>query len=41
MNLLLRIILRPIDRTLTSQEANAIRNRIYGAVHEGPVLELI
>lgn len=40
-NALLRIILRPIDRTLTSAEANAIRNRIYLAVHEGPVNELI
>lgn len=41
VNLLLRLILRPIDRTLTSQEANEIRNRVYRAVHEGPVLELI
>lgn len=41
VNLLLRIILRPIDRTLTSDEANAIRNKIYLAVHEGPELELI
>jgi len=39
-NVLLRIVLRPIDRTLTSDEANAIRNRIYRAVHEGPVMEL-
>ncbi|MFC4140237.1 MULTISPECIES: hypothetical protein [unclassified Microbacterium] len=41
VNLLLRIILRPIDRTLTAEEANTIRNTIYRAVHEGPVLELI
>lgn len=41
VNLLLRIVLRPIDRTLTSEEANVIRNRIYRAVHDGPVLELI
>lgn len=41
VNLLLRIVLRPIDRTLTSQEANIIRNIVYQAVHEGPVLELI
>jgi phenylalanyl-tRNA synthetase alpha chain len=41
VNLLLRIVLRPIDRTLTSDQANAIRNVIYRAVHEGPVLELI
>lgn len=41
VNLLLRIVLRPIDRTLTSDEANDIRNTIYQAVHEGPVMELI
>ena len=41
VNLLLRIVLRPIDRTLTSDQANAIRNAIYLAVHEGPVMELI
>ena len=41
VNLLVRIELRPIDRTLTSDQANAIRNVIYRAVHEGPVLELI
>lgn len=40
-NVLLRIILRPIDRTLTSSEANALRNTIYRAVHQGPVMELI
>lgn len=41
VNVLLRIVLRPIDRTLTSDEANQIRNAIYRAVHEGPVMELI
>lgn len=40
-NVLVRLILRPLDRTLTSDEANAIRNRIYTAIHEGPVMELI
>ncbi len=40
-NVLLRVVLRPIDRTLTSDEANALRNAIYRAVHEGPVMELI
>lgn len=39
-NVLLRIILRPIDQTLTSQQANDIRNAIYRAVHRGPVMEL-
>jgi phenylalanyl-tRNA synthetase alpha chain len=41
VNVLLRIILRPVDRTLTSDQANIIRNTIYRAVHEGPVMELI
>lgn len=41
VNALLRIVLRPIDRTLTDPEANAIRDRVYRAVHRGPVLELI
>ncbi|MEU1980807.1 hypothetical protein [Nocardia sp. NPDC019395] len=40
-SLLLRTVLRPVDRTLTSVQANAIRNRIYDAVHEVPMLELI
>lgn len=40
-NVLLRIMLRPIDRTLTSAEANELRNDIYRAVHCGPVMELI
>lgn len=37
VNHLLRTVLRPIGRTLTSEQANAI----YQAVHEGPVVELI
>lgn len=41
VNRLLRVMLRPIDRTLTSAEANAIRNVVYEAVHEGPMAELI
>lgn len=40
-NVLLRIVLRPIERTLTAQEANTLRNAIYRAVHSGPVMELI
>src|SRR5699024_6202158 len=40
-NLLLRIILRPIDQTRTADQANAIRNTIYRALHDGPVMELI
>lgn len=41
VNLLSRIMLRPIDRTLSSDQANVIRNTIYRAVHEGPMMELI
>ncbi|MBW1640082.1 hypothetical protein G3H63_13520 [Microbacterium resistens] len=40
-NVLLRVVLRPIDRTLTAEEANRVRNAVYLAVHEGPALELI
>lgn len=34
-NLLLRVVLRRVDRTLTDAEANDLRDRIYAAVHEG------
>lgn len=39
-NALVRIVLRPLDRTLTDAEANAVRDRVYVALHEGPVMEL-
>ena len=32
-NVLVRIVLRPWDRTLTDAEANALRDRIYAALH--------
>jgi phenylalanyl-tRNA synthetase alpha chain len=34
-NVLLRIVLRHVDRTLTDVEANELRDRIFAAVHEG------
>jgi phenylalanyl-tRNA synthetase alpha chain len=34
-NVLLRLVLRHPTRTLTADEANAVRNRVYAAVHEG------
>ena len=34
-NVLLRVVLRDLHRTLTSQDANALRNRIYRALHQG------
>jgi phenylalanyl-tRNA synthetase alpha chain len=41
INALIRIVLRPLDHTLTDAEANALRNRAYLAVHRGPHPELI
>ena len=40
-NALPRITLRPLSQTLTDQEANGIRNEIYVALHQGPVMEPI
>ncbi len=40
-NALIRITLRPIERTLTALEANLIRDDIYTALHQGQVMELI
>ena len=34
-NVLLRVVLRAHDRTLTDPEANALRDEIYAALHEG------
>jgi phenylalanyl-tRNA synthetase alpha chain len=34
-NLLVRVVLRDLDKTLTSEEANALRDRIYRALHQG------
>jgi phenylalanyl-tRNA synthetase alpha chain len=34
-NVLLRIVLRDLERTLTHTEANELRDSIYAAVHEG------
>jgi phenylalanyl-tRNA synthetase alpha chain len=34
-NLLVRVVLRDLDRTLTSEEANSLRDRIYAAIHQG------
>lgn len=37
-NVLVRLVLRPYDRTLTDVEANALRDRVYAALHEGTVM---
>ena len=34
-NVLLKVVLRHLDRTLTDHDANLLRNRIYAAVHQG------
>ena len=34
-NLLLRVVLRDLERTLTNEAANALRDRIYRAIHQG------
>jgi len=34
-NLLVRVVLRDLDQTLTSEAANVLRDRIYRALHEG------
>lgn len=34
-NVLVRLVVRPFDRTLTDAEANALRDRVYAAVHAG------
>jgi phenylalanyl-tRNA synthetase alpha chain len=34
-NLLVRVVLRGLDRTLTDREANVLRDRVYAAVHQG------
>ncbi|WP_410574596.1 hypothetical protein [Amycolatopsis sp. cmx-4-61] len=38
-NLLVRLVLRPLDRTLTDQEANVLRDRAYAGLHRGNVHE--
>jgi phenylalanyl-tRNA synthetase alpha chain len=34
-NLLVRVVLRHLERTLTDDEANTLRDRVYAAIHEG------
>ena len=37
-NVLLRLVLRPVERTLTDDEANRLRDRVYAALHRGSVM---
>jgi phenylalanyl-tRNA synthetase alpha chain len=34
-NVLVRVVLRHLERTLTDQDANQMRDRIYAALHQG------
>jgi phenylalanyl-tRNA synthetase alpha chain len=34
-NVLVRITIRPFDRTLTGIQANTLRDRIYDVIHQG------
>jgi len=34
-NLLVRVVLRHLERTLTDEEANSLRDRIYATIHQG------
>ena len=34
-NLLVRVVLRDLERTLTNEAANSLRDRIYLAIHQG------
>jgi phenylalanyl-tRNA synthetase alpha chain len=36
-NLLVRVVLRHLERTLTDVEANQLRDRVYAAIHRGTV----
>jgi len=38
-NVLLRVVIRDLTRTLTAAEANTIRDRIYAGLHEGAAQE--
>ena len=38
-NLLVTVSLRHLERTLTDQEANLLRDRIYAAIHQGTVYQ--
>jgi phenylalanyl-tRNA synthetase alpha chain len=38
-NVLVRLVVRDVARTLTAAEANALRNRVYAGLHEGGRVE--
>jgi phenylalanyl-tRNA synthetase alpha chain len=36
-NVLIRLVIRPFGRTMTVRDANRLRDRVYGAIHQGSV----
>ena len=40
-NVLLEVILRDLERTLTDADANLLRDRIYQALHQGDRMEVL
>lgn len=36
-NLLVKVVLRHLEKTLTDRDANILRDRIYAAIHQGTV----
>jgi phenylalanyl-tRNA synthetase alpha chain len=38
-NVVLRLVLRPLDRSLTAEQANQLRDEVYATIHEGPTCE--
>ena len=38
-NVLLRMELKALERTLTDQECNSLRDRVYASLHQGPYFE--
>jgi len=38
-NVLVRVVLRDLEDTLTDKRANTLRNRVYGALHRGSVFQ--
>jgi phenylalanyl-tRNA synthetase alpha chain len=38
-NVLVRVVLRDLERTLTDSEANGLRDRVYAALHRGSAYE--
>ncbi len=39
-NILLQLVIRHIDKTLTDQDTNNLRNKVYKLLHEGKRVEL-